>query len=126
MKRDEPKSLTAVHGSSVITYHPKKKANAIADCAENRFTSHDLCDENHELEVEAEVQALLASVKDTPLRIIKPCDLHNLADSLKLRKACGFEGIPKECLRHLPRTTLTGTSDTMVESVPSVVPFSKA
>jgi hypothetical protein len=32
---------------------PEDKANAIADCLENQFTPHDLCDENHE-QVEAE------------------------------------------------------------------------
>jgi hypothetical protein len=28
------------------------------------------------------------------------------AQTLKLGKACGFDGIPNECLRHLPRRTL--------------------
>jgi len=35
------------------------KANAIIDCLENRFTSHELCNESHEQQVEAYVQALL-------------------------------------------------------------------
>jgi hypothetical protein len=35
---------------------------------ENQFTPHDLCDENHELRVEAGVQALLEAVyNDLPL-----------------------------------------------------------
>jgi hypothetical protein len=34
----------------------------MADYLGNQFTSHDLCDENHEQLVEATVQALLASV----------------------------------------------------------------
>jgi hypothetical protein len=37
-----------IHGPLGITYHPNKKVNMIADCSENHFTSHDLCDENHE------------------------------------------------------------------------------
>jgi hypothetical protein len=72
----------------------------IADCLENQFTSHDLCDENSELEVGTTVQALLASVDGTPLGKVRPCDIHKLADLLKLRKACGLGGIPNECLRH--------------------------
>jgi hypothetical protein len=48
MQRDEPKAPTAVHGPLGIIYHPNEKANVIADCLENQFTSHDLCDENHE------------------------------------------------------------------------------
>jgi hypothetical protein len=36
-----------------------EKANAVADCLENQFTLHDLCDENHKRQVEASVQTLL-------------------------------------------------------------------
>jgi hypothetical protein len=46
MKRDGPKAPTAVHGRLVITYHPNEKANTLADCLENEFTSDELCDEN--------------------------------------------------------------------------------
>jgi hypothetical protein len=44
MKRDEPKIPTA----SGITCHSNEKAKVIADYLENQFTTHDLCDENHE------------------------------------------------------------------------------
>jgi hypothetical protein len=37
---------------------------------------------------------------------IRPCDLHKLLNSLKLKKACGIDGILNECLRHLPRRPL--------------------
>jgi hypothetical protein len=106
MKRDGPKTPTVVHGPSGITYHPTEKVNVIADCLENQFTSHDLCVENHARQVETTVQALLASVSGTPLGKARPCDIHNLANSLKLRRACRFDGIPNECLRHLPRRPL--------------------
>jgi hypothetical protein len=56
--------------------------------------------------VETRVQALLASVDETPLGKVKPCDVHKLANLLKLRKAYGLDGIPNECLRHLPRRPL--------------------
>jgi hypothetical protein len=52
MKREGTKSPTVLHGPIGITYHPKGKPNAIADCLENQFTSHDLGDENHGLRVE--------------------------------------------------------------------------
>jgi hypothetical protein len=61
------KAPTVFHGVWRITYHPVKKANVMADCLENQFTSHELCDENHEWQAETAVQALLASVDDTPL-----------------------------------------------------------
>jgi hypothetical protein len=48
MKRDEPKAPTAIHGPLGITYHPNEKANMTVDYLESQFTSHDLCDENHE------------------------------------------------------------------------------
>jgi hypothetical protein len=47
LKRDGPRVPTAIHGPSGLKFHPSEKANAIADCLENQFTHHDLCDENH-------------------------------------------------------------------------------
>jgi hypothetical protein len=48
IKKNAPKTPTAVHGPLGIIYLLKEKGNAIADCLENQFTSHDLCDENLE------------------------------------------------------------------------------
>jgi hypothetical protein len=52
------------------------------------------------------VQARLASGDDTLLGKVRSCDIHKLADSLKLRKDCILDGIPNECLRHLSRRPL--------------------
>jgi hypothetical protein len=65
-----------------------------------------MCDENRERQVYLRVQALLASVDDTPLGKVRPYDIHKLVNSLKHRKACGLNVIPNECLRHLPRRPL--------------------
>jgi hypothetical protein len=67
MKTDEPVVPTAVHGPLGITYNPNEKANAIADCLENQFTPHDVCDENHERRMGTRIKALPVSVDDTPL-----------------------------------------------------------
>jgi hypothetical protein len=48
MKRDGLKAPTAIHGPLGITYCLNKNVNMILDCLENWFTSHNLCDENHE------------------------------------------------------------------------------
>jgi hypothetical protein len=105
-KRDGPRVPTAIHGLLGLKYHPEDKANAIADCLENQFTLHDLCEENHERRVEARVEALLeAAESDSPERI-RLCVLQKLLNSLKLKKACGIDGIPNQCLRHLPRRPL--------------------
>ncbi|PNF35683.1 hypothetical protein B7P43_G17443 [Cryptotermes secundus] len=106
LKRDGPRAPTAIHGSSGLKFHPSEKANEIADCLEIQFTPHDLCDENHEQRVEARVQALLEAVDENPPLRIRPCDVQKLIKSLKLKKACGIDGIPNECLRHLPRRPL--------------------
>jgi hypothetical protein len=74
----------------------------IADCLENVFTPHDLCEENHDRRVEARVQPLLESVDDSPLERVRSCNVQKLLNSLKVRKACGVDGIPNEFLRHLP------------------------
>jgi hypothetical protein len=62
LKRDGPGASTAIHGTSVLKFHPSEKANAIADCLEIQFSPHELCDENHEWRVEAAVQALHETV----------------------------------------------------------------
>jgi hypothetical protein len=62
-EKGRTKGSNPVRGPLGITYHPNKKANVIADCLENRFKSHDLCDENHERRVETRVQAPLAIEK---------------------------------------------------------------
>jgi hypothetical protein len=62
LKRDEPRAPTGIHGPSGLKFLPSEKANAIADCLENQFTPHDMCDENHERRVEARVLTLLDAV----------------------------------------------------------------
>jgi hypothetical protein len=66
LKRNAPRAPTAIHGASGLKFHPSEKANKIADCLEIQFTPHDLCDENHERRVEAEVQALLETADKNP------------------------------------------------------------
>jgi hypothetical protein len=56
--------------------------------------------------VETTVQAVLVSVDDNRLGKVRTCDIHALVNSLKLRKVCELDGIPNECLRHLPRSPL--------------------
>jgi hypothetical protein len=104
--RDGPRAPTAFHGLLDLKYHSVDKANTIADCLEHQFTLHDLCEENHEWRVEARVQALLEAADSDPPERIRPCDSQKLLNSLKLKKECGIDGIPNECLRHLPRISL--------------------
>jgi hypothetical protein len=66
LKRDGPKIPIAIHGASGLTFLPSEKVNAIADCLEIQFTLHDLCDENHERRVKAEIKALLENVDKNP------------------------------------------------------------
>jgi hypothetical protein len=56
--------------------------------------------------VEDKVRALLSCVDGNPLEKVRPCDIQKLVKSLKLRKACGLDGIPNECLRHFLRRPL--------------------
>jgi hypothetical protein len=106
LKRDGARAPTALHGPSSIKFHPSQKANAIADCFENQFTHHNLCDENHEQRVKARIQTLLEAVDSKPPERIRVCDLQKLISSLKLRMCCGIDGIPNECLRQLARRPL--------------------
>jgi hypothetical protein len=98
--------ITAINFIQDFFFHLLEKANKIADCLENQFTLHDLCDENHNRQVEARVQTLLEAEDNNSPERIRPCDLQKLVNSLKLRKTCGINGIPNECLRQLPRRPL--------------------
>jgi hypothetical protein len=73
---------------------------------EIQFTPHDLCDDNHERRVETGVQALLETVVTSRPQRKSPCHIKKLINSLKLRKVCEIDGIPKKCLSHLPRRQL--------------------
>ena len=106
LRRDGPKAPTAIHGFTGLKFYPKDKANAIADCLEKQFTPHELCEVNHEQRVEAKIQALRKSVDDNAPNQIKPSDVLKLIKLLKKGKACGIDGIPNECLRHIPRRPL--------------------
>jgi hypothetical protein len=106
LNRDAPKALTAIHCYHGLKFLPYEEANAIADCLENRFTHHDLCEEHHERWVEALVQHVLEIEDTAPSERIRPCDLKRLIKSLRLKMACGIDGISKECLRHLPKRPL--------------------
>jgi hypothetical protein len=48
--------------------YPVDKANTIADCIENQFTPHNLCEENHERQVVVGVQALLEAEDSNPMK----------------------------------------------------------
>jgi hypothetical protein len=104
--KDGPRAPTVIHGPLGPKFQPADKANTIADCLEKQFTSCKLCDENHERQVEARVQALFEAEYNDPPEKVRPCDLQKLINSLKLNKACGIDGIPNECLRHLRRRPL--------------------
>jgi hypothetical protein len=82
----DQKVSTAIHGLLGIKFYPLEEANAIADCLENQFTPHDLCDVNHEGKVEARVRALLEAVDKNPPVRIRPCNLQELINYLKLKR----------------------------------------
>jgi hypothetical protein len=51
---------------------------------------------------------------------VRPREKQKLLISLKVEKACGLDGIPDECPKHLPTTPL------VYLTLPSAVPYSKA
>jgi hypothetical protein len=82
MKRDGPKSATAIHGTSGLKFSPLDKANAIARCLENLFTLHDLYEGN----CERRVEALLLSVGDNPLERVRPFDVQKINKLIEIEK----------------------------------------
>jgi hypothetical protein len=70
INRGGPRAPTDIHGLLGLKYRPVDKAKATADCLEKQFTSHDLCKENHEWQVEDRVQALLEGADSDSLERI--------------------------------------------------------
>jgi hypothetical protein len=64
--------------------------------------------------VEARVQALPETVDNSPPERVMPCDLQKLINSLRLKNACGIDGIPNECLRHLRRRPLVHLTNFLI------------
>jgi hypothetical protein len=104
--RGGPEVPTAIHGPLGPAYYPSEKANTIANCLENQFTPHKLCNADHERKVEARVQAMLTTNEENPSVKFRPCDVSKEIRSLTVGKASGIDGIPNECLKHLPRRSL--------------------
>jgi hypothetical protein len=53
-----------------------------------------------------QIQRLLEAEDNNLPEKVRPYDLQKLINFLKLKKAYGIDGIPNECLRHLPRRSL--------------------
>jgi hypothetical protein len=102
-KKGWAKTASAIHGLLGPILYPMGKANIIADSLGNQFRAHDWCDCDHGRHVEAQVKALLATVDEDIFVNFCPRDASKEIKFLKLRKACVLDGIPNECLRHLPR-----------------------
>jgi hypothetical protein len=62
LKKGGPQAPYAIHVSLGLIFHPIDKANILADCLENQFRAHDLCDCDHRRHVEAQVDALLGII----------------------------------------------------------------
>jgi hypothetical protein len=73
-KRDEPKTPTAIHDPLGPVLYPNETTHVIANYLENLFTTHKVCDTDHERWVEARVQALLTTVDENPPAKFRPCD----------------------------------------------------
>jgi hypothetical protein len=102
-KSGGPKTPSEIHDPLGPIFYPIDKANRIADCLENKFREHDLCNCERRRHAEAQVEDPVATAdEDTPVNFW-PCDVSKDIQSLKLEMACGFDGIPNECLRHLPK-----------------------
>jgi hypothetical protein len=71
-KRGAPKAPTPIHGPLGPSFYPLENANVTANCLENLFTPHELCDTDHEQWVEARVQALLTIADETSQKKYNP------------------------------------------------------
>jgi hypothetical protein len=104
--RSITKGTTATHGPLGPIFYPTDKANIIEDCLENQFTALDLCDCENRRRVEAQVEALLATIDEDIRLNFQPHSIRKEIQSLELGKSCGFDAIQIEYLWSLPRRSL--------------------
>jgi hypothetical protein len=71
--------------------------------------------------VEAQVEAVLTTVDEDIPANFRSCDVTKEIQCLQLGKACGFVGIPNECLSHLPRSPLVRLTHSVSASAWSVL-----
>jgi hypothetical protein len=64
IKRARPKAPSAIHGPLNHIFYLIDKANIVADCLENQFTVHALCDCEHRQQLEAELEVLLTAAHE--------------------------------------------------------------
>jgi hypothetical protein len=103
-KRDSPKTPIGIHGPSDLKFLPLEIPLPTAW----KISSHHVTCVRKTMNGEWKLMSRLSEALDngrppSPHEIVKPCDVQNLINSLKLRQACVTDGIPNECLRHFPR-----------------------
>jgi hypothetical protein len=100
MNRDGPRTPTAIHSALGQKCYPLDKANTIADCLKSQFTPYDMCDKNHEWQVEGSVQAELKAVdKNPPPQKIKTINLNCINKLPNTEK--GLRRLPRRPLIYL-------------------------
>jgi hypothetical protein len=102
VKWNQPKAPNEVLTLQVII---SLKQESQRDCELLRKPVHMLCMTSVPKTIR--VQALLKSVADIPLQKVTSSNIQILINTLKLKKACGLEGIKNERLRHVPRRSLS-------------------
>jgi hypothetical protein len=75
MRMDNPKAPIAIHCCLGLKFLSLGKPNLIANCLENQFSPHDMCEGNHERLVVAHIHALFEVMDNTPLEKIRLCDV---------------------------------------------------
>jgi hypothetical protein len=81
-------------------------AHILAHFLENQSRAHDVSNLPQKTCGGSSREALLATVDEDICANFRPCDVSEEIQFLKFGKARGFDGVPKECLRHLPRRSL--------------------
>jgi hypothetical protein len=66
LKGGGPRASTVILGPLGLKCHLLEKANKVADCVQNHFMPHDLCDETHEEWVEVRAESVLETVDNPP------------------------------------------------------------
>jgi hypothetical protein len=76
----------------------------IADGLENQTSVRDLCGETQTRWMKFRAKAVLETVDNSLSKKVRPSDVRGLINTLRIRKACGLNGISRRSLVNVPQS----------------------
>jgi hypothetical protein len=102
--RSNKKPLPPIHGTRGLVFSDDEKAETCADSLELQCRPNIAdADLDHFEVIENEIEEILSEPNDTPITPTSPEEVHEIIESLMVKKAPGPDHIPNTALKLLPQ-----------------------